>query len=361
MKTDYQRSIFTEMAIGLHWILFLYLAILHFQYAQSHNLLMTAILMAYGVYLMLELYFFAIKQKVFFERFLNGYFEIWLDLLVLVGASFVYPHVMSILLPLLCVLILVFSLKNAKTSALNHGMMGAVVYSLSLTHLHPMLKINWIEVMVQSFMLLAYSFVVSEVKFLFHGVLDKNHHAMEEIAYKNQLLEQSAKTDFLTNMYNHQAFYQSLDRAATKLVPITLILFDIDYFKSINDGYGHVTGDYVIREIANLIKQYLRTSDIAARYGGEEFAVLLPGTSLEAGKKIAERIRSAIESHVFSFEQHTLSVTISGGVGMSTYILPDKQEQSAFVDYVDTLLYQSKRNGRNRITVAELDEKRTIS
>lgn len=361
MIVDQKRSIFSEMAIGLHWIIFLYFAVLHFQYSEGQDIWMTALLVAYSFYLALELYFFALRRNALFERFEGGYYEAAIDLFLLASASAAYPNIMVFLLPLMCILILIFSLKNAKASALGHGFLCAIVYAASTLRQMSLTEVRWEGLLMQCGMLIAYSFVVSEVKFLFSGILEKNHHAMEEIAYKNQLLEQSAKTDFLTNMYNHQAFYQSLDRTATKCVPMTLILFDIDYFKSINDTYGHVTGDYVIREIANLIKQYLRTSDIAARYGGEEFAVLLPGTSLESGKKIAERIRSAIESHVFHFEKHTLGVTISGGVGMSTYVLPDKQEQSAFVDSVDALLYQSKRNGRNRITVAKLDEKRNIS
>lgn len=155
----------------------------------------------------------------------------------------------------------------------------------------------------------------------------------------------------MTDLSNHQSFYQSLEVVAEKYAPITLILLDIDDFKAVNDVYGHLSGDYVIREVSQIIKKQLRTSDIGARYGGEEFAVLLPGTGDPFGKRIAERICSAVAEYPFEFDHQQMRITLSAGVCHSTVTL-NRGEQTMLVDQADQLLYHSKKNGKNRVTSA---------
>lgn len=346
-------NIFQEMYMGIHWILLLCLAIYHFQWEKNAYLPLTFLLTLYTLYLFFELFLFIKKDLIKLERLLGGYFQGAIDLFVYALVTLVYPDIFSISLPLLCLFILIFSFRNSKTFALLHGLFASLVYLMVALHLkHGRFENATLVFLSQSVSLLLFSLVISEVNHLFRGIFDRNRHAMDEIAYKNELLEKSVKTDFLTDMYNHQAFYQSLETISTKYVPIVLILFDIDNFKSINDRYGHVMGDYVIREVAQQIKKQLRSNDIAARYGGEEFAVLLPLATLTEGEQIAERIRLAIANHKFTLDEVTINVTVSGGVGMSTVTL-SKRDQSLFVDQVDDLLYHSKRSGKNKITTSE--------
>ncbi|WP_160316192.1 GGDEF domain-containing protein [Acetobacterium bakii] len=242
-----------------------------------------------------------------------------------------------------------FSLRNHRTKSMVHGFTAAAFYIIVGCVFNHSFSINII--FFQAALILGFSLFVAEVNHLMNDVYERNRYAMVEIEYKNQLLEYRATTDFLTDLSNHQAFYQSLAFIATKQAPIALILFDIDDFKAVNDKYGHLYGDYVLREVAQIIKKHLRTSDIAARYGGEEFAVLLPGTEELFGQMIAERICIAIAQYQFEFEGQCMGITVSAGVSNSTVTL-DRIEQTLLVDRADELLYCSKRNGKNQVTSA---------
>jgi diguanylate cyclase len=151
-------------------------------------------------------------------------------------------------------------------------------------------------------------------------------------------------------MYNHKFFkekYSELMTSSSGTVH-SLALIDIDNFKKVNDTYGHTTGDYVLREISDIIRSSIRASDIAARYGGEEFAILFPETSKSEGKIICERIRSEIESHVFVFNKFQFSVTISCGLSC-TLSQQSEPVEVLFLESVDKLLYKAKNSGKNRV------------
>jgi diguanylate cyclase (GGDEF)-like protein len=122
-------------------------------------------------------------------------------------------------------------------------------------------------------------------------------------------------------------------------------MFDIDHFKSVNDTYGHLAGDYVLKELATLVKARLRPDDVLARYGGEEFGIALPETPREGAVKIADDLRQIVERHRFVFEGETIPVTISMGVGQ----LDDRWDVLAFIKCADEKLYEAKRTGRNRV------------
>jgi diguanylate cyclase (GGDEF)-like protein len=130
---------------------------------------------------------------------------------------------------------------------------------------------------------------------------------------------------------------------------LSLIMIDIDHFKGFNDQWGHQVGDLVLKRVAQAIRETCRKSDIVARYGGEEMAVILPETSPDMASLVAERIRKAIELMSIAHGDVDLKVTISLGV---SYLAEDVKNKDALVEKADEALYQSKRSGRNRVTVS---------
>lgn len=169
-------------------------------------------------------------------------------------------------------------------------------------------------------------------------------------------LEQLASTDTLTGLATRRHLIEQADhelaRARRSGRPLALILFDIDHFKSVNDRFGHETGDRVLRRIGELLRCELREVDIAARWGGEEFCVLLPDTNSHAAVEIAERLRSAVEKMpMTSPDGGLLPVTASFGLVLST---PDDDDFNRLVNAADKAMYQAKCEGRNRIHL--LDE-----
>ena len=169
-------------------------------------------------------------------------------------------------------------------------------------------------------------------------------------------MEQMATTDGLTGLLNHRTFQARLDdvlAAARRYGRRTsLILTDIDHFKSVNDTYGHPVGDQVLKGVARLIREQARDTDLTARYGGEEFAVIMPETDLKGAWTIAERIRERVKREVFQTEQGPLKVTLSLGIATFPEGAPDKAQ---LVSVVDQCLYFAKRHGRDQsVTMAQL-------
>tara|TARA_B100000925_G_scaffold251162_1_gene202729 strand:- start:888 stop:1796 length:909 start_codon:yes stop_codon:yes gene_type:complete len=171
----------------------------------------------------------------------------------------------------------------------------------------------------------------------------------ERNAYDQLSLE--ANTDKHTGCFNKAYFNNSLDQEMKKAKlngsPLSLIIFDLDHFKKLNDNYGHDAGDYVLKEMADLVKNNgVREQDIFARYGGEEFVILLPKTNLKYSFEIAERLRKLIEAHSFTYESQKLPVTAS--IGVADY----RQGVHSGVDLfkrADSAVYKSKENGRNQV------------
>ncbi|MCL2183941.1 MAG: diguanylate cyclase [Chitinispirillia bacterium] len=167
-----------------------------------------------------------------------------------------------------------------------------------------------------------------------------------------QKMETLATTDGLTGLNNHRTFQErmaaELERSRRYGRPLSLLLTDIDHFKSFNDTYGHPVGDLVLREISGCIRNAVRINDIPARYGGEEFAVILPETDENGAYITAEKIRQMVEAKVIESGSNKLRVTISiGCVTFPTY----GTTQQEIIDCSDKALYTSKRSGRNRVTI----------
>lgn len=174
-------------------------------------------------------------------------------------------------------------------------------------------------------------------------------------AFQRQLT--LSTTDGLTGVNNHRHFQHLLSvmlaQSYLQASPLTLILFDIDHFKKINDTHGHLYGDLVLREIANTSRRHAPPAAVVARYGGEEFAIALPGVSVAEGAEFAEQLRQYIANHTILDYQtgNELNITVSAGV--AAYQLG--QGKSRLIARADEALYASKRGGRNRVTVAEPD------
>jgi len=179
---------------------------------------------------------------------------------------------------------------------------------------------------------------------------------VEELRLQVDTLSRDAMLDALTDVPNRRAFEDGLARmtaeSASSGQELCLLLADVDHFKKLNDTHGHVTGDHVLRFIAQEIKQCVKGRDLLCRYGGEEFAVLLPATSYDGALMLAESIRAIIEAQVVPLEDGSMLEELTVSIGVALYRAGE--EGSALVDRADRCMYQCKSEGRNRV-VGERD------
>ena len=189
----------------------------------------------------------------------------------------------------------------------------------------------------------------SELNFL--GLFAKQIELAITIADLFQAVKEQAITDGMTGLYNRRYFEEYIKKEAVRAMrqnqKFTVIGLDLDHLKQINDTYGHNYGDIAIKTIAEVLKSNARSIDIAARMGGEEFNLILPGVDIEGGCIAAERIRKAIESVELEKIGH-----ITASLGVATY--PDQSDDlEELLELTDQAMYESKRNGRNRVTIAK--------
>ncbi|MBD8841993.1 diguanylate cyclase [Paenibacillus sp. CFBP 13594] len=189
----------------------------------------------------------------------------------------------------------------------------------------------------------------------------------QELSEANRKLEELALTDSLTNCYNRRYLTQHLNHEVITNIqyktPFSLLLLDIDYFKAINDRYGHVIGDEVLVRTAEAVKQSIRSTDILTRYGGEEFMIYLPHTEHDLANQIAERVRTAVESNRIMVDHEIMQVSITISIGILSFEdfevehVPENPEGylTQLFAAVDKALYQAKQNGRNRVEFAEFE------
>jgi diguanylate cyclase (GGDEF)-like protein len=175
------------------------------------------------------------------------------------------------------------------------------------------------------------------------------HDVTEITVYEKTLIEMNTR-DSLTGIYNRK-FLESqlrneLKRFKRAQRPFGLIMFDIDFFKKINDTYGHQCGDYVLKSLASAVSSTIRSTDILARYGGEEFFCLLPETDIDNTTHVAEILRIAVENKTFTFQNTPIQLTISLGV---TAMHPEIEAPDVLIKKADDALYEAKRTGRNKV------------
>ena len=173
--------------------------------------------------------------------------------------------------------------------------------------------------------------------------------ANDRLTALNRELEEISITDALTRVYNRRYFMdrirQEVKRVSRYGPPVSLLMIDIDFFKKVNDTYGHQAGDVVLAGVAGLIKDKLRETDLFARYGGEEFVLVATGTELPGALILAERMRKLIEDASFQTAGATLTVTVSIGIGTWDPALKDDFEE--LIRRADAALYRAKEQGRN--------------
>ncbi len=156
--------------------------------------------------------------------------------------------------------------------------------------------------------------------------------------------------DGLTQIHNKRYLFEALEkeliRARRYERELSLVIFDIDFFKRINDQFGHLAGDYVLRELARVVQERIRRDEVFARYGGEEFVIVLPETNLTGALALAENLRQRVGTHVFIFQGERIPVTIS--IGCAQLFKEDKTAPD-LIQRADEKLYEAKRSGRNQV------------
>lgn len=208
-----------------------------------------------------------------------------------------------------------------------------------------------VSVRINGFVAIGIGFALSLIMWRKNYVYLKQKQRIER---QQAQLEQMAYYDFLTGLSNRRFFDERIKYEITSIQAkpheSSIIILDIDYFKSINDTYGHPAGDSILRQLAKLLAGGLRETDIISRYGGEEFIILLPQTSLDGALAVAEKLRELIERHAFTVESGEVHITASFGVSL----LYESNGQMLFSYYspADKALYAAKQNGRNRVESA---------
>lgn len=169
-----------------------------------------------------------------------------------------------------------------------------------------------------------------------------------------------ATKDPLTGLFNRRHFNRIAEKEIRRTIrygrPLSAMMFDIDFFKRVNDTFGHAAGDLVLKSVARIAMETVRTTDIVARYGGEEFVVLLPETPAAKATILAERLRGLVEISTVTKEGQAIMVTASFGISDFPHQTAAKTPDTLlteFVSYADQALYASKKSGRNRVTVYE--------
>jgi len=175
----------------------------------------------------------------------------------------------------------------------------------------------------------------------------------ERIIKLEQHVQQLARTDHLTGVLNRRAFMERMDpeleRVRREKVPASLILADIDYFKNINDTYGHQVGDLVLQQLAGQLKNLSRPYDLVARYGGEEFIMWFPGADSHNSRSMGERIRCSLAEMKFKLPDSSQTIQVTASFGTATFQEELEENVDTLIKRADEALYRAKKDGRNRV------------
>ncbi len=195
-------------------------------------------------------------------------------------------------------------------------------------------------------------FKFAHILFIIERVMETKQ--LREMAVKSEYYKQLSNLDGMTSLYNYRFFKEMLkhevDRHTRYNRSLTLLMIDIDDFKKINDSYGHLVGDQVLKQIADLLKKSIRSHDLVARYGGEEFAVILPETMEEEAIKVGERIVTTIREYQFNLIEGSPAESLSVTVGLASFP-KDAEEVEQLVENSDQALYKGKNGGKNQVFI----------
>jgi len=182
--------------------------------------------------------------------------------------------------------------------------------------------------------------------------LDDAQNKLKEQEQILEKLSRDANTDFLTQVNNRAAFDKRLNEEFARYKRyghiFSVILMDLDHFKDVNDTYGHLAGDRVLRAVASLLNDEKRASDFLARYGGEEFALILPGIDANSALVVADKLRKRVETTTFRYENYSIHTSLSAGI---TTVSPEDQTPTDVLKRADDATYEAKNKGRNQVIV----------
>jgi len=175
----------------------------------------------------------------------------------------------------------------------------------------------------------------------------------ERIIELEQRMLKLATIDFLTGVLNRRAFFermeQEINRSLRENTSLSMILTDIDYFKKVNDRYGHQTGDMVLQRFTEQLLNSSRPYDFVGRYGGEEFVICLPGADISQSGSVAERMRSKVEEMKIILPDGSQSIRITASFGTTAFLMNSKEKADSLIKRADNALYKAKNEGRNRV------------
>lgn len=195
-------------------------------------------------------------------------------------------------------------------------------------------------------------FNIDQIRIIVRNAVEER--ALKARAAEGEFYKELSRKDGLTELYNHRFFHQLLETEVSRGERydrvVSLLMIDIDDFKSYNDSHGHPAGDVALRRLAQLLKQGSRSCDFVARYGGEEFAIIVPEVSADSARRMAERLLKLIDESEFDGEDVMLGGRLTISVGIATFPL-QASSKSELVEHADQALYRAKGLGKNRVVV----------
>ena len=265
--------------------------------------------------------------------------------------QWVTPNITPYLIGAVAIALVVY-LRPVTAAYLFLGACGFYYYALGLTQADPNLllsnRVNGLTVSVLGWALSLLLWRKFTTITLQQAQLDK---ASEELQSKQKELQRLTRLDGLTGLYNRNTFVeltrQELARAQRQGSSTTILLLDLDYFKHVNDTWGHPAGDAVLKNVASVTNNSVRNTDLVGRLGGEEFIILLPNTSWEAGRKLAEKLRASLENAPATWGTTRISTTVS--IGLASTTASENRDFDHLYTQADKALYSAKERGRNRV------------
>lgn len=345
---------FEELYIALQIFVLLVLLNLSIPLVEDSSfLIMILFSVSFAIYLATKIFFF-VKTTYFFEHnslFIKNKFFSVIDGIFVGVFIFLQLERGINLFDFLYIYIIIQSIRYHTSKSILFFLITLLIH-VTILIIHDRVNMFSMELFMSLGLYFVISIIIQVALNQLNELKEERSYYYNEVLKINSELKALVTKDYLTDLDNHQSFYSYYDEivkyAYWNKKIIGLALIDIDNFKLINDKYGHLAGDCILKELGSILKNNIRISDFAARYGGEEFAIIFPNTSLNASILLAERIRKAVDNYNFEVDGEIIKVTIS--LGIDTFIpTSTTPNQYNFIKQVDKLLYEAKHAGKNQV------------